>query len=117
MTMIIWTIQILLALGVGAGGAMKLVRSKAQLEANPHMGWVRAFSATQIKLLAAAEVLGAIGLIAPPATGIAPGVARLAAACLATLMGGAVATHVVRREPAAPAVVLAVFAVVVATLR
>jgi hypothetical protein len=46
-----------------------------------------------------------------------PGLARLAAACLATLMGGVVATHVARREPAAPAVVMAVFAIVVAAFR
>jgi hypothetical protein len=117
MPMIIWAIQILLALAVGAAGVIKLVRSKAQLEVNPHMGWVRTFSATEIKLLAVAEVLGAIGLIVPVATGIAPGVARLAAACLATLMGGAVATHAMRREPAAPAVVLAVLAIVVAAFR
>ena len=115
--MIIWAIQIVLALAVEAAGVLKLVRSKAQLEANPHMGWVRTFSETEIKLLAVAEVLGAIGLIVPVATGIAPGVARLAAACLATLMGGAVATHAMRREPAAPAVVLAVLAVVVAAFR
>ena len=115
--MIIWAIQILLALGVGAAGAMKLVKSKAQLENNPHMGWVRTFSETEIKLLAAAEILGAIGLVVPTATGIAPGVTRLAAACLATLMGGAVATHAMRREAAAPAVVLAVFAVLVAAFR
>lgn len=115
--MIIWAIQIVLALGVGAAGVIKLVSSKAQLEAKPHMGWVRSFSEIEIKLLAAAEVLGAFGLIAPVATGIAPGVARLAAACLATLMGGAVATHASRREPAAAAAVLAAFAVIVAAFR
>lgn len=115
--MIIWAIQILLALGVGAAGAMKLVKSKEQLENNPHMGWVRTFSEAEIKLLGAAELLGAIGLVLPTATGFAPGVARLAAACLATLMSGAVATHAMRREPAAPAVVLAMFAVLVAAFR
>jgi len=115
--MIIWTIQIALALAVGAAGTMKLIKSKAQLETNPHMGWMRTFSETQIKLLGSAEVLGAIGLIVPTATGIAPNVARLAAACLATLMGGAVATHAARREPSAPATILAVFAIVVAVFR
>jgi hypothetical protein len=112
-----WTIQILLALGVGAAGTMKLVKSKAQLEGNPHMAWMRGFSEGQIKLLAAAEVLGAIGVIVPTATGIAPYIARLAAACLATVLGGAVATHATRREPAVPATVLAVLAVVVAAFR
>jgi len=115
--MMMWTIQILLAIGVGAAGTMKLVKSKAQLDANPHMGWVRAFSEGQIKLLAAAEVLGALGLILPTATGIAPYLARLAAACVATLLGGAVATHALRREPAIPATILAVLAVVVAAFR
>ena len=38
--MIMWAIQIFLAIAVGAAGTMKLVRSKAQLAANPHMGWV-----------------------------------------------------------------------------
>ena len=33
-------------------------------------------------------MLGAIGLVLPAATEIAPGLARLAATCLATLMGG-----------------------------
>jgi len=115
--MIMSTIQILLALGVGAAGLMKLVRSKAQLETDPHMGWVRTFSETEIKLLAAVEVLGAIGLLVPAATGILPGVGRLAAACVATLMGGAVATHAMRREPAAPAALLAAFAVLIAAFR
>jgi putative NADH-flavin reductase len=115
--MIMWAIQILLALAVGAAGTMKLARSKAQLEANPHMGWVRTFSETEVKLLGAAQVLGATGVIVPTATGIAPNVARLAAACLAALMGGAVATHALRREPAVAAAVLALLAVVVAAFR
>ena len=112
--MVMWAIRIVLALGVGAAGIMKLVKSKVELEANPHMGWVRSFSEKQIRLLAVAEVLGAIGLIVPTATGIVPDAARLAAACVATLMGGAVATHAARREPAAAATVLAVFAIAVA---
>jgi hypothetical protein len=115
--MIIWVIQILLAIGIGAGGVMKLTRSKAQLETNPHLGWVRMFSETQIKLLAAVEVLAAIGLIVPVATGIAPVLTRVAAVGAATLMGGAVATHAARRESAGPAVVLALFAVVVVAFR
>ncbi len=114
--MILWAIRIFLAVAFGAAGAMKLVRSKAQLAANPHMGWVQSVPEAQIKLLAAAEVLGAIGLIAPMATGIAPFLTRAAAAGLAALMGGAVATHVSRQEPAAVPITLAVLAIVVATL-
>jgi DoxX-like family len=117
MDKMIWAIQILLALVIGAAGTMKLVRSKAQLAANPQMGWVQTFPEAQIKLLGAAEVLGAIGLIVPTATGIAPYLAGTAAACLAVLMGGAVATHAIRREPAVVPTILALFAIVVATFR
>ncbi len=60
---------------------------------------------------------GALGLILPVVTGIAPFLVRVAAACLATLMGGAVATHAMRREPAAVPTVLALLAIVVATWR
>jgi hypothetical protein len=115
--MIMWAIQIVLAVVFGAAGTMKLAGSKAQLAANPHLNWVQAVPEAQIKLLGIAEVLGAIGLVAPMATGIAPVLTRVAAVCLATLMGGAVATHVMRREPAAAATILAAFTIVVATFR
>ena len=80
--MIMWAIQIFLAVAFGAAGTMKLVRSKAQLAANPHMGWVHSVPEDRIKLLGVAEVLGAIGLVVPMATGIAPILTRVAAVCL-----------------------------------
>jgi hypothetical protein len=115
--MIMWAIQIFLALAFGAAGTMKLVRAKAQLAANPHMGRVHSIPEAQIKLLGVAEVLGAIGLVVPMAIGVAPILTRAAAACLAALMGGALATHMNRREPAAVATALAALAIVVATFR
>ena len=115
--MIMWAIQIFLAVAFGAAGALKLVRSKAQLTTNPHMGWVHSVPEVQIKLLGVAEVLGAIGLVAPMATGIAPFLTRVAAVCLATLMGGAAATHTMRGESAAVSTILAVLVIAVATFR
>jgi hypothetical protein len=115
--MVMWAIQILLAAAFAAAGIMKLARSKAQLVTNPHMGWMEPVPESQIKLLGAAELLGAIGLVAPMATGIAPFLTQAAAVCLATLMGGAVATHVIRREPAAVPTVMALLAIVVALVR
>jgi len=115
--MIMWAIQILLAAAFGAAGTMKLVRSKAQLAANPHMGWADAVPGDRIKLLGAAEILGAIGLVLPIAIGIAPILTRVAAACLATLMGGAAATHTMRGESAAVSAILALLAIAVATFR
>ena len=115
--MVVWVIQILLAVAFGAAGLMKLVTPKTKLEANPHMGWTAGVPEAQVRLLAVAELLGALGLILPVVTGIAPFLVRVAAACLATLMGGAVATHAMRREPSAMPTVLALLAIVVATWR
>ena len=115
--MILWSIQIFLALAFAAAGTMKLVRSREQLAVSPHMGWVHSIPEAQIKLLGVAEILGAIGLVAPMASGVAPFLTRAAAVGLATLMGGAVATHTMRREPAGAATILALLTIVVATLR
>jgi len=115
--LVLWGIQIVLAVAFGAAGAMKLLRSKAQLESNPHMGWMRDVPPQQIKLLGTLEILGAIGLIVPAATGIAPDLTGAAAACLATMMGGAAATHMFRRESGTAPAVLAVLAIIVATVR
>ena len=115
--MIMWAIQILLAVVFGAAGTMKLVRSKAQLAANPHMGWVHSVPEDRIKLLGVAEVLGAIGLVVPMAVGIAPMLTRVAAVSLATLMGGAAATHTMRGESAKLSTILAVLVIAVAAFR
>jgi len=115
--MVEWVIQILLATVFGVAGTMKLVTPKAKLEANAHMGWIAGVPEAQVKLLAVAELLGALGLILPVLTGVAPFLVRVAAACLATLMGGAVATHAMRREPAAVPTALALLAIVIATWR
>ena len=115
--MIMWAIQIFLALAFGAAGTMKLVRSKAQLAANPHMGWVHSVPEDRIKLLGVAEILGATGLVVPMAIGIAPILTRVAAVCLATLIGGAAATRTMRGESAAVSTILAVLVIAVAAFR
>ena len=116
--MIMWAIQIFLAVAFGAAGTMKLVRSKAQFASELRTwGGRTRFPEALIKLLGVAEVLGAIGLVAPMATGIAPILTRVAAVCLATLMGGAAATHTMRGESAAVSTILAVLVIAVATFR
>ena len=76
-----------------------------------------AFSEAQVRLLGLAELVGAIGLVAPTATGIAPYLSRVAAAGLATLMGGAVATLAVQRKSAIFPTVVALVLIAVATVR
>jgi VIT1/CCC1 family predicted Fe2+/Mn2+ transporter len=80
------------------------------------MGWVEQFPGSNVKLIGAAEVLGAIGLILPLVTGIAPVLAPIAAVALAILMIGAVVTHIKRKESAAFQIVLVVVLLVSAVL-
>ncbi len=113
----LWIFQGLLALVfVGAGGA-KLATPRAKLAANPQMGWAADFTDAQVKLLGLAELLGGIGLVVPYATGILPILTVVAAGALAVLMMGAVATHLRRKEPFAPAAVITLLLVGVAAGR
>ncbi len=83
------------------------------------MDWVEDFSDGQVKGIGALELLGALGLVLPWALGIAKVLTPIAALGLAAVMGGAVVTHLRRKEQSAavaPAV-LCVLAVVVAVLR
>ncbi|MEV4552494.1 DoxX family protein [Nonomuraea wenchangensis] len=63
--------------------------------------WVEDFTLTQIRLIGAVELLGALGLILPAVTGIASFLTPLAATGLAITMLGAAATHARRKEPTA----------------
>jgi|HubBroStandDraft_1064217.scaffolds.fasta_scaffold34802_3 DoxX-like protein len=114
MNIALWVVQGLLAAIFLLTGGMKALRSKAQLLANKHMGWANDFSATQIKLIGWAEVLGALGLTLPWALSIAPILTPAAAGCLAIVMGGAALIHKRRNEPFAPPLVLGILALGVA---
>jgi hypothetical protein len=107
MNIALWVLQGLLALVFLAAGGFKVASPKAKLVANPHMAWASDFSEGQIKLIGLAEVAGAIGLIAPWATKIAPILTPVAAACLGVIMFGAARVHAVRKEPTVPPLVLA----------
>ncbi len=97
MLIALWIINILLALVFIAAGVMKLRTPKEAL-IKPGVAWAGGFSAWQIKAIGALELVGAIGLIAPLATGIAPILAPIAAAGLAIVMAGATVTHIRLKE-------------------
>ena len=109
----LWVVQALLAFAFTAAGVMKLSTPHDQMMANG-MGWAADFSATQVQLIGAAEVAGAIGLIVPAATGILPVLTPVAAAALTVLMGGAIMTHVQRSEAFVGPLVLAALSALVA---
>lgn len=92
----LWIAQILLALAFLATGLLKLTQPREQLLAR--MAWVNDFTAGQVKAIGAVEVLGAVGLIVPGLTGIAPILVPIAAVGLALVMLGAVVTHLRRGD-------------------
>ena len=114
MNVFLWIVQILLAVAFLSAGLMKVTQPRAKLQTN--MGWVEDFSDTNVKLIGAAEVLGAIGLVLPWLTGIAKVLTPVAALGLAVAMAGAVIVHLRRKETnrIAPAAVLLVLSLVVA---
>ena len=117
MNIALWSLQGLLAVSMLASGGMKFAKSKSQLVSDFKMAWATDFSEAQIKLNASAEFVGAIGLIVPWATHIAPVLTPVAAVCLIILMLGAARLHLARKEPFAPPMVIAVLCLVVAVGR
>ena len=114
MNVFLWILQILLAVAFMAAGLMKVTQPRAKLQTT--MGWVEDFSDTNVKLIGAAEVLGAIGLVLPWWTGIAKVLTPIAALGLAVAMAGAIIVHIRRNElpRVAPAAALLVLSAVVA---
>jgi hypothetical protein len=91
-----WVIAALLAVIYAFGGAKKLLQSPDQLR--PMMGWVDVMPMPLVRTIGLLEVLGAVGVILPPLTGIAPGTAIAAAIGLAIIQVGAFRLHPSRHE-------------------
>ena len=116
MNIALWALAGLAALAFLMAGLMKATTPKDALAAKG-MAWTEQFSASQVRLIGIAEVLGAIGLVLPGILDIATWLVPVAAACLAATMVGAVVVHVRRTEPATPAIALGVLALLVAVGR
>ena len=101
---LLWIGQGLLASLFALTGAIKLIVPRERLQARMH--WARTWPRGRIRLLGLAEIVGALGLVLPRATGIGPLLTPLAAACLAVLMVGAVRTHQRLGESPVPAAVV-----------
>jgi len=117
----IWVITVLLALVMLFSGALKAFAGKSEkLLSNPRMGWAGDFSDAGIRSIGVVEILGALGLILPAVTGIAPVLVPIAAVGLALTMLGAIAVHVRRGDGASAVVaplIFMVLAIVIAWAR
>lgn len=91
-----WIVAGLLALFYVYAGGKKAAQSRQQLQ--PMMGWVDRVPMPLVRTIGVLEILGAIGLIMPPLTGIAPGLAPAAAIGFVLLQIGGIALHLSRGE-------------------
>ncbi len=96
MNITLWVLQGILAGVFLMTGTMKILKKKADLA--DKMGFVEDFSQQQVYGIGIVEVLGALGIILPWATGILPWLTPLAAIGLAMTMAGAFLTHLRRNE-------------------
>lgn len=115
MNIALWIIQGLLAFAMLGAGTFKFVTPYAKL--TEKMKWALTWAPGRVKLLGFSEILGAIGLIVPWVTGIAPILTPVAAVCVLVLMLGAVKTHFDLKEPVVAPAVLSVLAVIVGVAR
>ncbi|WP_454851055.1 DoxX family protein [Promicromonospora soli] len=99
MNIALWTVAGLLAVVYAGSGGLKLILSKERIAATgPAAGWTEGFTPRSIKVIGVFEVLGGLGLVLPPALGIAQDLMPLAALGLAMIMVGAAVTRVSRHE-------------------
>ncbi|MBZ4521851.1 DoxX family protein [Mycobacterium avium] len=108
MNIALWILQGVLAAMFLMAGLMKTTQPKDRLA--PRLPWVEDFSGGAVRFIGIAEFLGAVGLIAPAATGIVPVLTPVAATALAVVMVLAAFTHGRRREPSGIAFTAVLFA-------
>ncbi|MFD5829709.1 DoxX family protein [Lentzea sp. NPDC060358] len=113
MNLAVWIVSGVLAALYLMAGFTKLAKSKRDLLAEPRMAWAADFSAGQVKGIGAVEVAGALGLVLPWLTGLAPILTPVAALGLALVQVGAAITHIRRGEGATVPVNLVLFVAVV----
>ncbi len=96
MNIALWIIQGILAAMFGMAGVMKSIQPIEKLA--PKLPWVNDFSPAVVRLVGISELLGAIGLIVPWATGIQPILTPVSAAALALVMVLAAIYHLRKGE-------------------
>lgn len=108
----LWALQVLLAAFFLMAGVTKATQPLETLPAM--MPWVTAVPGWLVRFIAYSEIAGALGLILPATTRIAPQLTAFAAFGLSVVMVLASGFHLTRSEPFAMQLVVAVVAGVVA---
>ncbi|THF83484.1 DoxX family protein [Cohnella fermenti] len=94
MNIVLWIAQGLLAVGFLYSGWMKVQVERARAS----WPWAREVPQRLVIFIGLAELLGAVGTIVPQATGIAPTLTPIAAACLAAIALLGALLHIRRQE-------------------
>lgn len=102
MTIALWIVQTLLALAFALSGFGKVAQPVEKLRAR--WNWTKHVTPPVIRLISCLEILGALGLILPKATGYLPWLTPVAAVGLVLTMMGAILTHVRLHEAKAAGV-------------
>lgn len=102
MNIVLWVLQIFLALMMLMPGFMKLTNNNAQLikKGNGHMDWAEDISPTNMKIIGILEILAALGLIVPMAIDLYPFLTPWAAIGVILTMIGAIFLHLKRGDGA-----------------
>ncbi|MEZ0447070.1 DoxX family protein [Cellulomonas sp. ICMP 17802] len=96
MNIALWIVAGLLAAAYLGAGIMKATQPLEKLKAV--MPWTSEYSARTVRFVGVAEIAGAVGLILPWATGIAPVLTPIAATGLVVIQALAIRHHVQHRE-------------------
>jgi uncharacterized membrane protein len=96
MNIALWIASGLLAAAYLAAGLMKATQPLEKLKTA--MPWTTEYSARTVRLVGVAEIAGAIGVVLPWATGIAPVLTPIAATGLVVIQALAIRHHVQRKE-------------------
>ena len=96
MNIVLWIVQVLLALAFGFFGFTHLTQPVAEIA--KMAAWAGAVPAGLVRIIGVAELLGAVGLILPALTKIQPRLTFFAALGLVAIMVLAAITHVTRGE-------------------
>ncbi|WP_420798830.1 DoxX family protein [Geothrix limicola] len=96
LTTSLWVAQTILALVFLMSGGMKVAASTEALRAQ--MPWVNGALGSAVRMIGFVEILGAIGIVLPAATRIAPKLTPVASLGLALVMALASITHLSRGE-------------------
>jgi uncharacterized membrane protein len=107
MNVFLWIVQAVLAALFAMSGLGKVLQSKDKLAGG--YPWMQDVSQSTVRFIGVTELLGAIGLIVPAATGIAPVLTPIAGTGLAVIMVLAAAMHIRRKEPSGVVVTAVLF--------